>query len=222
MRRVTRRNVLIDEDRLKSTGLIPTAILLGVLCASTGCKKKIPVAILPPPAVQKAAPPPRPARLPDPPAPQTSPPDPDTSATITATPGKVQPPPPDPPKKISRRRTRRPAPVVAPQPANVDAPAPAPPPVPEPVEPAPKLEQLLDPGQEQSYNQTIDQDLQQARNNLKSVLAKPLSESQQAVVTQVQSFIRQAEDLRKTDLVEAKGLSHKANILASDLARSLQ
>lgn len=95
-------------------------------------------------------------------------------------------------------------------------------PAPEATEAAPKLGQLLSAEQEQSYNQAIDQELQRARSNLTFAEGKTLSDPQKSVVTQVQGFIKQAEDARKADLVEAKGLSHKADILASDLARSLQ
>jgi hypothetical protein len=118
---------------------------------------------------------------------------------------------------VKKPRPRKPATPPPP------APALAPAQTAKVVEPptSPKLEQLLSPGQEQGYNETIDRDLQHARNNLSAVRTKPLSESQKAVVVQVQSFIKQAEDLRKTDLVEAKGLSHKADVLASDLARGV-
>jgi hypothetical protein len=202
-----------------STGLLRIAVLLG-LCLVCGCRKQAPVAAIPPPAVPAARPVPHDQKLPEPPAPQTSLPGPITESTIAApAPAVIPPPPPDPAKKPKKTPARKtpPAPV---QTAKVE---PAPPvPSPGPVESAPKLEQLLSPGEEQSYNQTIDQDLQRARKNLKSVQTKALSDSQKDVVTQVESFIKQAEDLRKTDLVEAKGLSHKADILSSDLARSLQ
>lgn len=202
-----------------STGVVRRVVLL-VLCFAclTGCKKQLPVAVIPPPAVQSAPPVAHEQKLPEPPAPQTSAPAPAAESTIPAQNAVVVPPPPDvPPKKVKKPRPRKPATPPPP------APAPAPAQTAKVVEPptSPKLEQLLSPGQEQGYNETIDRDLQHARNNLSAVRTKPLSESQKAVVVQVQSFIKQAEDLRKTDLVEAKGLSHKADVLASDLARGV-
>jgi hypothetical protein len=176
----------------------------------------MPVAAAPPPVVQSAPPVAHQQKLPEPPAPQTSELSPPADSTIPVQSAVVVPPPPDiPTKKVKKPRPRKPV---------------TPPPAPVPVQaakavdppPSPKLEQLLSPGQEQGYNQTIDSDLQRARNNLQAVRAKSLSDPQKAVVTQVQNFIKQAEELRKTDLVEAKGLSHKADVLASDLARSVQ
>ncbi len=203
--------------------LIRAAAILGLSFACPGCKKQLPLANLPSPTVQAAPPVRHDEKLPEPPAPQTSAPVAQTPIASQTPSEAVPPPPQDAPKKPKKKQPRKSAPTPATvQIAKVEAPvAPSPPP-PVAVEPAPRLEQLLSPGQEQSYNQTIDRDLQRARNNLKLVQARNLSESQQALVVQVQTFIKQAEDRRKTDLVEAKGLSHKADILASDLARSLQ
>ena len=183
-------------------------LLLG-LCL-IGCKKQLPLATLPPVPAQVAPTVPHDEKLPEPPAPQTS------SVVVAPQPniapqpvGTIPPPaPPAPPKK--KLPPRKPVPPV---------PAPK-------VEAAPpevaKLRQVLTPVQEQSYNQIIDQDLQRARTNLAIAAGKTLSDPQKTVVQQVRSFIKQVEDLRKTDLEEAKGLSHKADILASDLARSFQ
>lgn len=49
-------------------------------------------------------------------------------------------------------------------------------------------------------------------------LARELSDEQKAIVEQVRGFIHQAEEAQKTDLVEARGLSQKASVLARDLA----
>lgn len=200
--------------------LVVRRVALLVLCFAclSGCKKQVPLAAIPPPAVQPAPSVAHEQKLPEPPVPQTSEPSPATEPTIPAQTDVVVPPPPQEPapKKVKKPRPRKPATPPAPAPIPVQTAKVIDPP------PSPKLEQLLSPGQEQGYNQTIDHDLQRARNNLTAVRTKPLSESQKAVVLQVQSFIKQAEDLRKTDLVEAKGLSHKADVLASDLARSVQ
>lgn len=199
--------------------LVRTTVLV-VSCSLFACKKQVPLATIPAPTVRAVPKIARQEKLPEPPAPETSAPGPVTESAITTPPVATIPPPPDPPKKARKKRATKPVPVPAPvQTAKIDPPPPAPAAV---AELAPKLEQLLSPEQEQSYNQTIDQDLVRARNNLKLAQTKTLSDAQKVVVTQVLSFIKQAEDSRKTDLVVAKGLSHKADILASDLASSLQ
>jgi hypothetical protein len=175
------------------------------------------MATLPPPPVQTVPPVHRDEKLPEPPAPQASQPE-TGHPTLPDQPVAVIPPPPAPVDKSKQRPKRRILPPVQ----QAKAEEPAGPPAPENTEPAAKLGQLLTPVQEQSYNQAIDQDLQRAKRNLAIAEGKALTDPQKSVVQQVQSFIKQAEDLRKADMVEAKGLSHKADILASDLARSLQ
>jgi hypothetical protein len=189
-------------------------LMLSFACL-LGCKKNVPMATIPPSPAQAVVPVRHDEKLPEPPAPQTSPADVVQQPAIPSQPVATIPPPPEPPPAKKKRPKRKPAQPAPPPKAEEPAGPPAP-------EPAPKLGQLLSSEQEQSYNRAIDRDLQRAKSNLVLAEGKTLSDPQKVVVQQVRSFIKQTEDLRKSDLEAAQGLSHKADILASDLARSLQ
>ena len=47
-------------------------------------------------------------------------------------------------------------------------------------------------------------------------------DAQQRMAAQVENFVAQAEERRKTDLVSARSLAERADLLARDLADSLQ
>ena len=96
-------------------------------------------------------------------------------------------------------------------------------PVPEapPAPPVPELEQLLTPEQQQEYNQAIDRSIGQAQRNLAALSGRRLNRTQTAAVQRIQTFISQALEARKTDLLRAKGLAERADVLAEDLLRSV-
>ena len=71
-------------------------------------------------------------------------------------------------------------------------------------------------------NASIDQNLAGAEASLRTFATRNLSKEQAAAVAQVQSFIKQATDARKTDLQAANSLAQRASILAKDLARKLR
>jgi hypothetical protein len=81
---------------------------------------------------------------------------------------------------------------------------------------------MLSPEQERRYNRAIDQALQAARSGLNSVSGRTLTSDQQSMLRDIQNFVQQAEELRKSDLVGAKGLADKALVLANDLAGSFR
>lgn len=103
-------------------------------------------------------------------------------------------------------------------------PAPAPPPVPapEPPPPVPDLEQILTAQQQQEYNQAIDRSIDRARRNLAALGGRRLNPEQTLAVERIKTFIQQALEARKTDLLRAKSLAERADVLAEDLLRSIQ
>jgi len=87
---------------------------------------------------------------------------------------------------------------------------------------APRLGDVLTPVQEQQYNRAIDQSLGRARDSLGSIANRQLTKDQQAVVAQIQSFVQQAQAMRKSSLPAARSLAERAEVLARDLAGSLR
>jgi outer membrane biosynthesis protein TonB len=122
---------------------------------------------------------------------------------------------PVPPKKPV---SRKPAPKSAPAPP----PAPAQEPVTEPAPPVPDLEQILTPQQQQEYNQAIDRSIDRAQRNLAALGGRRLNPEQTLAVERIKTFIQQALEARKTDLLRAKSLAERADVLAEDLLRSVQ
>jgi len=196
----------------------PTWVLVAILLA--GCKKHPPpLATLPPapvPVVREPG-----EILVDPPSPNAVAARKPSGPLLDIQPMRLPPPAP-PPKKVKKRPTSKPPIITAP--VTPVTPAPAPPASGEterekPVEP-PRLGLLLTPDEQMKLNQTIDSDLRTANGLLAEAMAKNLNDSQKSVVRQIRSFIGQAEELRKNDLAAAKGISHKAVVLAQDLAAS--
>ena len=81
---------------------------------------------------------------------------------------------------------------------------------------------MLSPEQRRVTEADIDRRLNGARDSLRSLNGRSLSQSQQSTVAQIQSFMEQAEAARKTDLSSARSLAEKADILARDLVRNLK
>jgi hypothetical protein len=151
---------------------------------------------------------------------------------------KVEPPPIEPPKiEPSKPEPVKIEPPIAQQPLPGEPPKPiAEPPKPEPVrkpspfpappqpttpKPGPQLTQILSAEQKQAYNQSIDASVARARRALASLGGRTLTADQRATVDRVRTFLSQAEDARKQDLVRAKGLADRADLLAQDLLKSV-
>lgn len=117
----------------------------------------------------------------------------------------VIPPPPAPVKP------RPPAPRVA---------TPAPPPPVEPT-PVPRLGQIFTAEQLREYRRNLDESLERVRRALVSVTGKPLNRDLAEMVGRIQTFQRQAEQARETDLVTAVNLARRADLLAQDLLKRL-
>jgi len=107
----------------------------------------------------------------------------------------------------------KPRPVPTPPPGQVQAP---------PAFPVPQLRPILTPAETQELERTISARISRAEGVLKSIAGRRLSAQQTAVSTQVRTFIRQAEEARKTDLLRANNLAERAEVLASDLAAQLR
>lgn len=124
------------------------------------------------------------------------------------------------PKKV--RVARKPVPAVGPgavSPADAGTAA-AEPPVLPPISspaPAPALQPILATQEVSERSKRIQQYLERARTAvLKAERNKPDSRSKE-LIGQVRTFIQQAEESRRTDLVRAENLAERAEVLARGL-----
>jgi hypothetical protein len=98
-------------------------------------------------------------------------------------------------------------------------------PAPDPSEEAaslPQLEQLLTAEQQAEYNSVIDRSIEKAQRSIARLNGRHLNPGQNTSMERIKAFIVQALDARKTDLVRAKNLAERADVLAEDLLRSAQ
>ncbi len=183
------------------------ALLVALLWIG-GCHRQPRMATLPPPKPTASTPKDALATLPEPPSPQDGVSTPSSAPLVIGSSSQPLPPPTAPSKKV--RRTRSAAASIAPviQPSVVD-------PVSQPNPPV--LGQMLDTQEHAIYKQKIDDELNSARRNLAAASVKNLDQGQKATARQIQTFIDRAEELRKSDVVAAEGLSRKADLLARDL-----
>ena len=78
---------------------------------------------------------------------------------------------------------------------------------------------MLTDQQRRDYEARIQAALDRARANLQKARSNPnLTDAQKNMAAQVASFVDQAEERRKTDLVSARSLAERADLLARDLA----
>lgn len=89
-------------------------------------------------------------------------------------------------------------------------------------EPAPRLGPLLSASDRQRYEADIDGFLSHAGKNLSSLADHNLSKDQQALKLQAENFIKQAKELRSSDLPAARSLAQRADLLASHLAENFR
>lgn len=120
-----------------------------------------------------------------------------------------------PPSAPRQTKPKRPQTAASPI-----SPAPLPPPRP-PME-TPRLGQMLSPDQQRQYNALIDQNLATAQASLRLIGSRKLTREQQESVREIEHFMQEAADARKVDLVGAKGLAEKAEVLAKDLVQTLK
>lgn len=200
-----------DTLRPHRMKLRPIAVLaLALLAFSPGCnpfrrqrQPKVPPPVSPAPLPRKPEPepaPPKPAVWEFPPPPEVSP----------APPSSIPPPPIEAP--LPRRPPRREARPAAAAPPESEAPPKAP--------PVPRLTQLLSPEEQRQYNQEIDEALERAHRNVALIAQRPLNAEQQSLLERVHAFLQQTVELRQLDLVTARSLAQRADLLARDLERS--
>jgi len=95
----------------------------------------------------------------------------------------------------------------------------------QPAQPAaaiPQLEQMLSPEQQRAYNEEIDRNIGNAQKTVAQLNTRKLTREQAGYLDRVVAFIQQATEARKTDLLRARNLAERANVLADDLRRSIQ
>ncbi|MBK5292427.1 MAG: hypothetical protein JJE04_12230 [Acidobacteriia bacterium] len=193
--------------------LRPTALLI-LIALSSACGRKS-KAVAPPLVI--TAPPQQPA----PAAPEPLPSPPGVEATSGAGLPKVDAPPiaqpakPTPAQKT--RTTRRPAQTPPP---SVTTTEPAPQVAPQPA--TPQLTQLLTPAEQQAYNTAIDEALQRTQQNLGRASGRKLTTEQSLNMERITNFVQQANQARQTDLVTARSLAQRADVLAQDLVNGLR
>jgi hypothetical protein len=85
----------------------------------------------------------------------------------------------------------------------------------------PQLKPILTSDQERQLLVSIERRLDRARQVVKSMVGRQLTQQQAATIQQIQTFIQQTEDEKKTDLVRANNLAERADVLSQDLQRGL-
>ncbi len=128
---------------------------------------------------------------------------------------------PPPPAVISQPQPELPPPPSQKRPSPV-GPRVAPPAIQPPPPPAPQLRPMLTRAQRQELERTINDRIGRARGVLKSLEGKRLTREQIDLVNQIRTFIGQAEEARRTDLLRANNLAERAEVLASDLANQVR
>jgi hypothetical protein len=188
---------------------ISTFLVAAIL--ELGCQNKHPNFIPPPAPQPQTTAAPGPAELPQPPDVQVEP---NQPAAALPAPSPEIPPPPAPSSPQPRSRRTTPQDTRTQAPAEIAQPA-------QPAEPA-RLGTLTTPEQERSLNAQVDQALNNAEANLRSLQNRSLTKEQENARVQVESFMRQAKERRASDLSGARSLAQRAEILARDLAASLR
>lgn len=156
---------------------------------------------------------------------RSAPPPPPPPTTVEPMPQPVPAPPPPETTKVEPA----PEPVPEPVPA-VAAPAPAPPRRPAPVEPPkakveaepPQISPALSPKDQADAMRSTTADIGVAEKNLQLAEGKKLNASQADLVEKVKGFLSQShEAIRANDWVRARNLALKAQILSTELIKSL-
>jgi hypothetical protein len=71
------------------------------------------------------------------------------------------------------------------------------------------------------YNRNLDESLDRVRKVLATVGGRNLNPDLAEIVGRIQTFQRQAEQARESDLVTAVNLARRADLLAQDLVKRL-
>jgi hypothetical protein len=211
------------SSRLTNTPrILLLAALLGVWLGVSGCAKKradaAPVA--PPAPVPRIEP-----QLEPPPGPLSEP---QTRAELPApqaVPEGAAPLPKGPfayeaPEVAELPSNPQPKPAPARPPGG--SPAPAAEPVVEPVEPTPvpQLGPLISDQQRIAFQREIDRNFELTQAALTTLMGRRLSADQAEGVRRIREFLRQAQELRATDVALARNIADRARLFAEDLVRN--
>jgi type IV secretory pathway VirB10-like protein len=132
-------------------------------------------------------------------------------------------PPPPPRKKKRRKNTEEASASTAETTTQQAAVTPSQQPAAQPAQPAvPQLTQVLSDDQQRDFRTHIHDSLDSATRNLGAVANRQLTAQQDTMRNQVVSFIKEAQEASKTDLVTARSLAERADLLSRDLRDSLQ
>jgi hypothetical protein len=150
---------------------------------------------------------PKPMDVPAPPKVDEEIPAPVTPPPVTETQEPPGPPPEPKPASTAKR------PVTAPKPAGESKPEPEPSLV-------PKLTQLLSEEEQWEYNREIDEKLLAISQTMAALEKRPLKAEQMEVLARVRAFSEQTTKTREVDLITARSLVRRAELLARDLEAS--
>jgi hypothetical protein len=127
------------------------------------------------------------------------------------------PPKPEAPPAAPEPQTARAAPdvkpVAVPKVEEEDPPVAEQPPV-------PQLTELIPDDKKWEYAQEVDRRLLHINQLMAELENRPLNEEQMALLDRVRVFTRQTTEARETDLVTARNLSERAELLAEELERA--
>lgn len=130
--------------------------------------------------------------------------------SVEALGGPIELPPPPRPRPV-RRNFRNKQPAAAEEPADAppaETPAPA---------PQPRLGEMLTPEELREHAESLVRSLRATRGMLSQILKHKLTADQSQSTARIQTFLRQAEEARQSDLGAAVNLARRAELLAKDL-----
>lgn len=200
---------------LRSRWIVLASVLVQQGCLFKKTPPKASIVIPPAPQAQPPQPLPTPPQLAAPP--QSTPNV--RAAQIPTLPPDL--PPPEVPVKTAKPKPTRKGPVAitppieSPGTAQPDVPAHT---VPLPT-PGPSLQPILGSKEIEERNQRIQTFLDKARLIVLRAERSAQSEQQKQLIAQVRTFLQQAEDARKVDLVRAENLAERAEVLSRGLSQ---
>ena len=92
----------------------------------------------------------------------------------------------------------------------------------QPAQPDFRLGTTLTPQQQRENDRLIDQHIQHANQALTSIGNRQLTSEQKATVAQIRGFIEQAQQMRTTDVLRARSIAERADVLTRDLLTRLK
>jgi hypothetical protein len=200
--------------RFLLTVVLALVLLLAPSCRPFGKKKakQLPPTPIPPARQSKLekVETPVPPRIDAPAQPNAQTPPPSVEA-----PSPPQPAPPPKPRRAKRNK-RAVQPAVAEEQAAGAPPAGTVPPAPQP-----RLGEILSPEELREHVENFDRSLRETRGMLAQIFKHRLTAEQSQTAARIQTFLRQAEETRRPDLVAAVNLARRAELLAKDLLSQL-